>query len=108
MAQACWFEMYQTLLNDSVFETIPFENSVSVQKLFKLSACYILMNTHLEGSTTEFPMAIWDHYYLQRSIFLKSIGIRKQDTDLDRLEKLIFTVTGTAQKENSTVYDPSG
>jgi hypothetical protein len=107
MAQASWFEMYQTLLNDAVFETATFEDSVPIQKLIKVSACYILLNIHLKTPLSDFPISIWDHYYLQRSIFLKSIGILEQDTSLHRSEKLIFTATGvplSMKKKKSLVY----
>lgn len=94
MTLASWFEIYQTLLNDVVFEAVLFEDSASIQKLVKVSACYILLNVQLKDFSAEFPLSIWDHYYLQRSIFLKSTGIWEKDTSLNRLEKIIFTATG--------------
>lgn len=90
MSQAIWFELYQSLLTDAVFETIPCEKSPTIARLFKVAACYIEFRRALKIPYTEFPMSIWDHYYLQRSIFLKSTGTT--DNTL-LIEKVLFTST---------------
>lgn len=90
MSQAIWFEIYQSLLSDAVFETLPFEGSPTIVKLFKVAACYIQFRLTLKIPHTDFPMSIWDHYYLQRSIFLKSTGITN---DIPMIEKMVFTST---------------
>ncbi|KAL9558718.1 hypothetical protein MBANPS3_000765 [Mucor bainieri] len=90
MSQAIWFELYQSLLEDAVFETAPCEKSPIMAKLFKLAACHLQFKLALKIPTTEFPMSIWDHYHLQRSIFLKSTGFT--DNTL-LIEKMVFTST---------------
>ncbi|GAN10627.1 hypothetical protein MAM1_0378d10171 [Mucor ambiguus] len=90
MSQAIWFELYQSLLADAVFETLPCEESPIMARLLKVIACYIQFRLALKIPYTEFPMSIWDHYHLQRSIFLKSTGIT--DNTL-LIEKMVFTST---------------
>ncbi|KAF1798488.1 hypothetical protein FB192DRAFT_1391756 [Mucor lusitanicus] len=92
MSQAIWFELYQSLLADAVFETLPCEESPAIARLFKVAACYIQYRLALNIPCTEFPISIWDHYYMQRSIFLKSTGIT--DNTL-LIEEVVFTSTGT-------------
>ncbi|CEP14197.1 hypothetical protein [Parasitella parasitica] len=90
MSQAVWFEIYQSLLSDAVFETLPCEKSPIIAKLFKVAACYIQFRLALKMPHVMFPVSIWDHYNLQRSIFLKSTGI------IDNfllIEKVVFTST---------------
>ncbi|KAK4515465.1 Pyr_redox_2 domain-containing protein [Mucor velutinosus] len=91
MSRAIWFELYQSLLTDAAFETLPCEASPIIARLFKVAACYIQFRLALNIPYTEFPMSIWDHYYLQRSIFLKSTGIT--DNTL-LIEKVVFTSAG--------------
>ena len=93
MSQAIWFEIYQSLLSDAVFETFPFEESPTIIKLFKVAACYIQFRFALKISHTNFPISIWDHYYLQRSIFIKSTGITN---DIPIIEKMVFTSTSAS------------
>ncbi|EPB91269.1 hypothetical protein HMPREF1544_01785 [Mucor circinelloides 1006PhL] len=90
LSQATWFELVQSLLSDAVFETLPCEESTTVVRLFKVAACYIQFRLVLKLPHTEFPMSIWDHYYLQRSIFLKSTGITD---NILLIEKVVFTST---------------
>ncbi|KAI9487565.1 MAG: hypothetical protein EXX96DRAFT_553778 [Benjaminiella poitrasii] len=94
ICQATWFEMYQCLLDNAVFETVPFTESPTFQRLFKLSACYIQYRHLSLTPYVEFPLSIWDHFYLQRSLFLKSIDkLENNADDLAMIEKVIFTST---------------
>ncbi|KAI8637576.1 hypothetical protein BD408DRAFT_447495 [Parasitella parasitica] len=90
MSQAVWLEIYQSLLGDAVFEVFPCEQSPTIAKLFKVAACYIQFRLALDMHNVDFPVSIWDHYYLQRSIFLKST--RTIDSIL-LIEKVVFTST---------------
>ncbi|KAI7899565.1 uncharacterized protein BX663DRAFT_520471 [Cokeromyces recurvatus] len=94
VGQATWFEIFQCLLDDAVFEASPCAKSISFQRLFKMLACYTQYRQLPSIPYVKLPLSIWDHFYLQRSIFLKSIGeLENNIPDLTLIEKVLFTCT---------------
>ncbi|KAI8987694.1 hypothetical protein BDF20DRAFT_851720 [Mycotypha africana] len=98
-----WFELYEDVLKQIVFESKPYKESPYIQKLIKLAACYLQFRFMLKTDNIcqqqeddrILLKAVWDHYYLQRSVFLKSIKdeqlqLEKQ-TELRWVEKIVFT-----------------
>ncbi|KAG1373016.1 hypothetical protein G6F61_010542 [Rhizopus arrhizus] len=80
MIEMNWAQIYTEHLNNIVFESVHCPQSRSAHSFLKTAACLIAYRERFRLANISIFQRIWDHFYLQRSIYLKSI------TDTDKLE----------------------
>ncbi|ORE09468.1 hypothetical protein BCV72DRAFT_61120 [Rhizopus microsporus var. microsporus] len=94
--EATWLQTYVQLFQDLAFEQVPMEESRSAHALFRYAACLIQCRIQLDFTlpSTLFQRA-WDHFYMQRSIYMKSLAdqakLDRAKRDLILLENVVFT-----------------
>ncbi|KAG1258672.1 hypothetical protein G6F68_008625 [Rhizopus microsporus] len=94
--EATWLQIYVQLFQDLAFEQMPMEESRSAHALFRYAACLIQCRIQLDFTlpSTLFQRA-WDHFYMQRSIYMKSLAdqakLDRAKRDLILLENVVFT-----------------
>ncbi|RCH89217.1 hypothetical protein CU097_011105 [Rhizopus azygosporus] len=94
--EATWLQIYVQLLQDLAFEQMSMEESRSAHTLFRYAACLIQCRIQLDFTlpSTLFQRA-WDHFYMQRSIYMKSLAdqakLDRAKRDLILLENVVFT-----------------
>lgn len=96
MSRAVWLQIFQSLLDDVVFEnphTTPLKKSHTISKLSKYCSCLVQYNrfTQYEHSDNfnDYLDSMWHHFLRSRRIYLKSTNTT--DQDLVWLETLLFT-----------------
>ncbi|KAG1457171.1 hypothetical protein G6F46_007406 [Rhizopus delemar] len=80
MIEMNWAQIYTEHLNNIVFESVHCPQSRSAHSFLKTAACLIAYRERFGLANVSIFQRIWDHFYLQRSIYLKSI------TDTDKFE----------------------
>ncbi|KAI9365637.1 hypothetical protein BD770DRAFT_76563 [Pilaira anomala] len=95
MSRAVWLKIFQSLLDDVVFEnpeTTPFKKSRTISKLSKYCSCLAQYNRftryELSDDFDNYLDNMWYHFLCSRRIYLKSTNTT--DQDLVWLETLLF------------------
>lgn len=90
MVQAAWLKIFNSLLNDAVFEKDNSKKSITISTLSKYCACFIQYKAKFtkDKDIGKYLQDIWSHYYNTRRIYLNST--KADQKDLQWLEKLYF------------------
>lgn len=102
MCQAAWLKIFQSLLNDAVFENpriLPFRKSFTISKLTKYCSCFVQFYRFIQQKMDDFNLYlenIWYQFLRARRIYLNSTNT--VDHDLVWLETVLFTSTTSLQQ----------
>jgi hypothetical protein len=95
MIQAAWIQVFNSLLNNAVFEKEEsFKQSITVSTLTTYCACLIqykrFIVTEEEDDFNQYLKNIWNHFYTTRTIYLNSTQ-QSTANNLKWLERVYFT-----------------
>ncbi|KAI9249341.1 hypothetical protein EDC94DRAFT_663969 [Helicostylum pulchrum] len=102
MCQAAWLKIFQSLLNDAVFENpqiLPFQNSFTISKLTKYCSSFVQFYRCIQQNMDDFNLYldnIWYQFLRTRRIYLNSTNT--VDHHLIWLETVLFTGTTSLQQ----------